>query len=281
MYIHQLFSNGKFKPANILEYEFKLTYMQINTLRVALPKEWFDTFYELSHMVYLPGNPHNFDKYKSKTGMSRIIYQAMMGDILLIHTKMVKWNQELHADWDIFYFGQLHRDMRKFTNYTKMRDFQYRLLQRSLVTNILLEKWGIKSSAKCNFCDEEDETVLHLLLNCKKIKGIWENFVKHYQNAYSISISIDAISVVTSYVTAKKGHIVNVLSLFLKQYIYRCRCLNQTVVFDNFLRYVNKVQNMEKYIAIKNNNETVYYNKWQRVSENSNENYVERYILEM
>ena len=70
-----------------------------------------------------------------------------------------------------------HMDIYKITNIPKYRSFQYRLLQRGLVTNIHLYKWGLADSDKCSFCQQESETVPHMLATCVQATEIWQNFV--------------------------------------------------------------------------------------------------------
>ena len=46
---------------------------------------------------------------------------------------------------------------------TKTREFQYKILNKYLPTNSFLYKNGLKPSPLCTFCDEESETLEHLL----------------------------------------------------------------------------------------------------------------------
>ena len=72
----------------------------------------------------------------------------------MIHNKFIKWTIDTEGDFcdTLIDFRDQHRDIFRVTNVAKYRSFQYRLLQRGLVTNILLEKWGIVSSSMCSFC---------------------------------------------------------------------------------------------------------------------------------
>ena len=66
-------------------------------------------------------------------------------------------------------YGKLHLDVYVVTNITKFRSFQYRLLQRGLVTNLQLAKWGIVSSELCSFCHQSVETLVHLFCDCFEV----------------------------------------------------------------------------------------------------------------
>ena len=64
-------------------------------------------------------------------------------------------------------------DFYNTSNIANYRSFQYRLLQRGLVTNIQLKKWNISETDKCYFCHQTIETITHLLYECKKVQEIW------------------------------------------------------------------------------------------------------------
>ena len=85
---------------------------------------------------------------------------------MIIHNKYMKWTAEL-GDWlceTLTDYGKAFRELYKVTNVTKCRNFQYRLLQRGLVTNIQLEKWNILPSANCTFCHKVPETIFTFIM---------------------------------------------------------------------------------------------------------------------
>ena len=73
----------------------------------------------------------------------------------------------------------------KITNVAKYRSFQYKLLQRGLVTDIQLAKWGIAQSELCNFCSEKTETVAHILFECSEVQSLWYQLQKYLEEKIS------------------------------------------------------------------------------------------------
>ena len=61
---------------------------------------------------------------------------------------------------------------------TKSRKFQYKLLNRLLVTNTFLCKIGIIPSSACSLCGESDELLEHLFLSCHYNKNFWSEVIK-------------------------------------------------------------------------------------------------------
>ena len=283
LYIHQLFSNGEMKTEQQLKEQYKLTTMQCNTIRACIPKEWKTFFSELSETVYLPTPPNNYQKLSNIKQVSRHIYKRINGDPSRGCSKIAKWNQEIGTTWGREEFDSLCKDIKIWSNYTKIKDFQYRLLQRALITNIQLQKWKIKESNMCTFCQKHPETVKHLLMECVESKDLWSKFAEYCHTTYNKQLDITYSDIISNHFTNPKRHIINTLGLFLKQYIYRNRCLDTRMSFENYNRYINKVKNIEKYIAIKNDKMSLYYAKWEPEKSMSNrfgnlQNFINEYV---
>jgi PP-loop superfamily ATP-utilizing enzyme len=56
--------------------------------------------------------------------------------------------------------SMLFNDIYRITNDT---NFQFKILHHILPNNKLLHKMGIKNSALCNFCNQEEDSILHYL----------------------------------------------------------------------------------------------------------------------
>ena len=63
------------------------------------------------------------------------------------------------------------------TNHSKLRSFQYLLMQNGIVINKRLRQYKIKGDS-CTFCDSEVETVMHLFCKCRYTKNFYEEAVK-------------------------------------------------------------------------------------------------------
>ena len=60
------------------------------------------------------------------------------------------------------------------------------------------------------------------------------------------------MNVIFNYIAKPVNHVANLIYLIVKQYIYKKRCLGQRLLDEKLIRSIHNVQNMEKYIAIKN-----------------------------
>ena len=189
-FVHQLFKDGEFITFEEANEVYGLSKLRFNSLKVSIPQNWKDFFYQKREsIIFTPTPPHNYDKFiiTNGRGMSQEIYRVLQEDILLIHSKYIKWRLEIPGDWSfgtaLIDFGNLHKSIYKITNVAKYRSFQNRVLQRALVTNIQLKYWGLVESDACTNCGKEKETTSHLLAKCEVVNPLWEK-VKRFWTIY-------------------------------------------------------------------------------------------------
>ena len=108
---------------------------------------------------------------------------------MIIHNKYMKWSNELgeHICDGLYEFGKEHVSIYSLTNVPKYRSFQYRLMQRGIVTNIHLYKWGIKPSENCSLCSKEKETLTHLFFHCQVSQELWSRILEYLEDRYGQS----------------------------------------------------------------------------------------------
>ena len=103
------------------------------------------------------GKKVNLQNLKSKS-----LYDSFVSKISSIPTAQKKYNEAFstHAsqlDWEKIYLLPF-----KTTLDTKLREFQYKILNRILYTNKMLFKFKKVDSPSCVFCEKELETIEHL-----------------------------------------------------------------------------------------------------------------------
>ena len=287
MCVHQLFDDQKFKPYEQVYREYGLTMMRYNSLKCALPNEWVTFFEENPKGTFCPIAPYIFDEciYTLKTSLANKVYKFLSEDVMLLHNKYMKWRNELGEDFcqGLRNFGDCHKDIYRITNIPKYRSFQYRVLQRAIVTNVDLEKWGIITTNLCTFCGDEPETLLHIMCFCVETQELWENFKIYVENRFRMNIECEPSNLIMNRIVEKKNHVINFLCLITKYFIYSQRCQCRAIKFPALRMIFNSVENMEKYIAIKNNRLHIHYRKWvvRQPIEVNLQNYVLQYINTM
>ena len=100
------------------------------------------------------------------------------------------WKNKLNIDIETEDFMAYFININKVTKYTKLQSFQFRLLHCAIITNIDLHKWKIFNSPSCTFCKQENESIIHLLIQCPISYTIWNEIMKWLRNS-SITFEID------------------------------------------------------------------------------------------
>ena len=171
----QLYEQGHMISIRKAMDDFGLTLMQFNTLCAAIPKsikqKWNKKPLNGLPPIVIP---------ETKT-----VYQNLVADGSLLCAKLVAWEQEFGTVIHYQDFLKCFADIQHVTNITKYRSFQYRLLQRAIITNTHLKHWGIVQSNLCTFCNEEKETYLHIFIYCKKVAVVWMDMEERI-NIYTI-----------------------------------------------------------------------------------------------
>ena len=76
------------------------------------------------------------------------------------------------------------------TTYNKLREFQYRILQSIVTTNITLKSWNIIENDRCTFCQMEPDNLKHLLFHCNYCKIIWDHVKQLIQDISEITVQL-------------------------------------------------------------------------------------------
>ena len=259
-HVHQLYRD--MKPISTEEAKtLGLTTLRLNSLISALPKEWKEYFSTTPKSQYLPLPPHNLDYalQGNQRGFAQQVYRYLADDVLLIHQKYISWRMELG-----YQFRDLHMDIYKTTNVTKYRSFQYRLIQRAIVTNIHLEKWKIIEKNLCSFCQQQPEQITHLFWYCPKVQEIWIEIIGYIQERFSTPVLTPGITqIIFNQLVDQKCHAANFIILLTKHYIYKSRCLGNQLKIKELKQFIKSIEATEKYIATKNNKLMLHNRKWE------------------
>ena len=123
---------------------------------------------------------------------------------------------------------------------TKLRLFQYRLMQRIIPTNIKLKIWKIKESNRCTFCESFPESIQHLFWECEPVKKLWNALVKWFKYTFEIRLQIDYVTMLFNGVNKHPKQMLNTTVLIVKYYIYSCKCQEIIPTFIPLLGKINE-----------------------------------------
>ena len=136
---------------------------------------------------------------------------------------------------------------------TKSREFQYKLLNRCLVTNAFLFKVGLASTPTCSFCGDMDESLEHLITSCHYSKTFWAEVIKWFDKQGIAIAHLSDKDIMLGIVRCDDELFVNHVILVAKQYLYYCRqksLLPSIRVLDSKIKIIYQ---LETIIAKSNN----------------------------
>ena len=121
--------------------------------------------------------------------------------------------------------------------------FQYKWLNVLYLKNIFFRFTQV-DSLLCSYCNEEEETLLHLFHSCLKTKQLWNKLIQYFSKFIIIPHSTLQSSILGIFDNNQHSEL-NCLLLFVKFYIYSARN-SKKLNFDNLMITIKKIKEIEK-----------------------------------
>ena len=153
----------------------------------------------------------------------------------------------------------------KITQEAQLKWFQTRLLHRLLPTQKYLYLCKLVDSPDCNFCEQEEQTISHMLYDCTVIFQFWTDFQQmlkskcQHCNNFSIDSELVLFGVKKNIKTDK---VLDLIILQAKFYIYKCKLQDLKPVISTFICLLKDKYTIEQYNAYINNRQTKFHNEW-------------------
>ena len=133
---------------------------------------------------------------------------------------------------------------------TKLKEFQFKLIHRIVVTKKELHRYGIKADDECLYCGEKD-SIEHTFLNCQFVK-IFVNSVIDWFNAannskFAPTIEEKLFGIISGPYEKEILKKFNYTILFMKYYIYTSKMHNQAIHLSVFVDKVLFKYRIEKF----------------------------------
>ena len=195
---------------------------------------------------------------------ARSLYDHLISKMSATPTAMKKYNETYNTenfqlDWEKIYSLSFQTKLD-----TKLREFQYKVLNRICYTNKMLFKFRIVDSPLCYFCNEEIETLEHFFFYCERVRIFWNevNNILQPQKLFSIPFDVKDIFFGMAH-TVNNKVLINYIILEGKYFIYRSKLNKSPLSISLFLEKCKRTYQIERFIA--RNNKTLYFHdkKWE------------------
>ena len=141
----------------------------------------------------------------------------------------------------------------------KLKDFQYKILNKILVTKHFLHKIKIDNNL-CEYCQQAPETIFHLFIECEIVKRFWENLKTCLNNNANINISLTNRAIL--FANQDNNSPKNYIMILAKYYVYANKFHMTGLSIDKFINMLGKKFQAERYIANQNNTVVKFLKKW-------------------
>ena len=175
---------------------------------------------------------------------------------------MKKYDNLFNTDTFRLGWEKIYKLPFKTTLYTKLQEFQYKLLNRIIYTNDMLFKFTKIDSPSCYFCEDEPETLEHFFFYCSKVRAFWEevNLLLNSQGMICRSFNFRYI-LFRVLDTVSNEILLNYIVLKSKHFIYRTKLNKTSLSLTLLIEKIRKTSNRTLYCQ-KNNKLQLHYNKW-------------------
>ena len=106
---------------------------------------------------------------------------------------------------------------------TKIRMFQYKILNNILYLNRRLYLMKKVESPLCSMCGMEVETLAHIIIHCKYSKKLWKDIKEKCSSQLSLPDLTEEIVYLGWFSKGPKSQLVNFIILLYKYHLYTVR----------------------------------------------------------
>ena len=155
----------------------------------------------------------------------------------------------------------------KATIESRMRIFQYKILNNILYLNNRLHKFGYAESSLCSLCNSETETMVHLFCHCSKTIQMW-NLLSNWCKECLTLPTLEPSTAILGFCDIKdeKSKLINHILILFKYFIYANRNIKHAVNFYALKLFISSVQKIEQKIAFNRKKLEQHFSKWQPIA---------------
>ena len=149
---------------------------------------------------------------------------------------------------------------------SKLREFLYKILNNIVFTNDKLFRFGLSQSPNCTFCNEEPESLEHLLSRCKVSSEFWKEVLSWLKENNIVIESFNEIGLFLGFFEETEDFfIITHVLLLAKYYIYVRKCLGSLPSLKGFIARIRRAYNIELHIAREGDKLATHFKKWEKL----------------
>ena len=195
---------------------------------------------------------------KRKKGCSHI-YQSFLKHREIECKSLLKWKMRLGIEDKVF-FSYCLLPVNSSQDIS-IKWFQYKILNNILYMKDSLYKFKLVPDKNCTFCQNSDETLIHIFCDCPYTEKIWLELEKWVDTKTGFKIKFTNENKLFGLLGMHNAAL-NCIMIIVRREIYFAKCKNQILSFEKMLLMAKMYYDMEKYIARTNQKEKNFDKKW-------------------
>ena len=150
---------------------------------------------------------------------------------------------------------------------TKMRNFQYKLVHNIFPDNRTLKKMGVIDDDKCNFCNDQRDSLTHYIWFCPIAQQFW-NLIKIWmESLFTIHFEFSLTNILfgDQFVSDfSQNNLINLILLISKHYLHCCKWTKNDPNLSILKEKVKQREKLEKEIAFQTGKINIHNKKWEK-----------------
>lgn len=150
-------------------------------------------------------------------------------------------------------FNRIHH----CTKSSRLQEFQFKFVHNILITHQCLYKWKLSQSNLCVMCNNEIETINHMIWECKHVKGFWMDFIPFMQDKFQVNLTKENVYLGT------ENMLLSMVMIIAKQYVYNCMKYEVSPSFRKCLNKIFYIKRIEETMYRTNNKSQLWLERWE------------------
>ena len=198
-------------------YNLDVNFLEYHSVIHMIPNTWKELIANSEKITQVTNENYEYVK-KNKKSCQYFCQKFVNRHAVRPSKQEEKWDRDLNTNienWEMLYTMPF-----KCTKNNKLLMFQFKILHRTLATNAVLHRYGLKETHMCDFCNETKETICHLFWECMFVRNLWIEISEFVLQRCNFTILLDKKDLILGETTNESLYLFTVL---VKYYIYTCR----------------------------------------------------------
>ena len=160
-----------------------------------------------------------------------------------------RWSEKLSLNKEVW--TRTFKALKNICKETKLREFQFKLIHRTIVTKKELFRFGIKTDDECLYCGDKD-SIEHSFIECVFTKLFMQNVLDWFNqvNECQISPTEETFGITASSLDTTIIRKFNYTTLFMRHYIYSSKLNSLVISIQDFITKLVVKYNLENFSLI-------------------------------